>query len=317
MEADPNIVVLGEDVGAMGGVFGTTRDLQRRFGEWRVRDTPISEMGFTGMAVGLALAGLRPLVEVMFVDFIGVCLEQVYNAMAKNHYMSGGHVEMPIVLKTAGGCIGSAAQHSQCLWGTFAHLPGMRVVTPSSPYDARGMMASALRSRDPVVYIEHKTLLLLKDRDFPHVDSIPTERYATPLEGAAVVREGHDLTLATLSAGVRLALHAAGALAEDGIDVEVIDLRAVVPLDAATVAASASRTGHLLVVDEDYLSFGLSGELITRVIEHLSPGPLPTVARHALPDVPIPAARTLEEAVVPNADSIARAARALLARKRP
>ena len=177
MERDERIVVIGEDVGRMGGVFGTTRRLQELFGDKRVRDTPISELGFTGMGVGLALAGYRPLVELMFVDFIGVNLEQVYNAMAKNHYMSGGTVRMPMVLKTAGGCIGSAAQHSQTLWGLFAHLPGMRVVVPSSPYSAKGLMASALESDDPVVYIEHKGLLLLRGADFTHGRQVPDGRY--------------------------------------------------------------------------------------------------------------------------------------------
>jgi acetoin:2,6-dichlorophenolindophenol oxidoreductase subunit beta len=306
--------VLGEDVGRQGGVFGSTRGLQKRFGDKRVRDMPISEMAFTGMGVGLAMAGYRPMIEVMFVDFIGVCLEQVYNAAAKNHYMSGGAVRMPIVIKTAGGYIGSAAQHSQCLWGTFAHLPGMHVVAPSSPYDSKGLMAAALASDEPVVYLEHKGLLLAKCADFTHGADVPKERYTVPIGQAAVVRDGADLTIATLSASVRDSLTAAAELAGEGIDVEVIDLRSVVPLDADTVAASVGRTGRLLVVDEDYLSFGLSGELITRVIERLGPAAVQAVARHAVPDVPIPAARTLEEAVVPGPASIAAAVRALAAR---
>ncbi len=168
MEQDDTIVVLGEDVGRMGGVFGSTRDLHNRFGEWRVRDTPIAEMGFTGMGVGLAMAGYRPLVEIMFADFIGVCLEQVYNAAAKNRYMSGGNVAQPIVFKTAGGILGAAAQHSQCLWGLFAHLPGLKVVVPSNPYDYKGLMAASLRSPDPVVYIEHKELLVRRADQFRH-----------------------------------------------------------------------------------------------------------------------------------------------------
>jgi acetoin:2,6-dichlorophenolindophenol oxidoreductase subunit beta len=311
MERDDRILVLGEDVGKLGGVFGATRRLQQRFGEKRVRDTPISELGFTGMAVGLALAGYRPLVELMFVDFIGVNLEQVYNAMAKNHYMSGGTVRMPIVMKTAGGCIGSAAQHSQTLWGLFAHLPGMRVVAPSCPYDAKGMMAAALETDDPVVYIEHKGLLLLRSADFSHGAAVPSERYTVDLAKAAVVRAGSDVTVATLSGTVRSALIAADELAAEGADVEVIDLRSVVPLDSAAVAESVARTRRLLVVDEDYLSFGLSAELVVRVLEALGPTAVERFGRHAVPDVPIPAARTLEEAVVPNAASIAAAVREL------
>ena len=309
MESDDRVVVIGEDVGHMGGVFGATRNLQRRFGTQRVVDTPISEMGFTGLAVGMAMAGWRPLVEVMFVDFVGVCLEQIYNAIAKNHYMSGGRVRMPIVVKTAGGCIGSAAQHSQCLWATFAHLPGMLVVAPSNPYDAKGLMAAALRSDDPVVFIEHKALMLRRAGDFSIGGQVPSEAYEIPIGRAAVVRPGSDLTLATLSATVLSALDAADLLAGEGVDIEVIDLRSVVPLDVEAVAASVQKTNRLLVVDEDYLSFGLTAELAVRVIEMLGPTAVDRVVRHAVPDVPIPAAITLEQAVVPNADSIAEAAR--------
>jgi pyruvate dehydrogenase E1 component beta subunit len=309
MERDDRVLVLGEDVGRGGGVFGSTRGLFRAFGEDRVRDTPISEMAFTGMGVGLAMEGYRPVIEIMFVDFIGVCLEQVYNAAAKIPYMSGGAVRMPLVFKTAGGCIGSGAQHSQCLWGTFAHLPGLRVVAPSCPYDSKGLMAAAIESDDPVVFIEHKGLLLRKAADFLYGGDVPKERYTVPLGRAAVVRPGSDLTVVTLSRSVSDAMEAAQALALEGIDVEVVDLRSVVPLDMDTVCASLQRTRRLLVVDEDYLGFGLSGELITRAVERLGPRGLDQVARHGLPDVPVPGARSLEEAVVPGAESVAAAIR--------
>ncbi len=305
MDRDPSIVCIGEDIGKAGGVFGATRGLQERFGADRVLDAPIAEMAFTGMGVGLAQAGMRPLIEIMFADFIGVCLEQVYNAAAKIHYMSGGRQRMPIVFKTAGGCIGSAAQHSQSLWGLFAHLPGLKVVAPCNPHDHKGLMAAALRSDDPVVFIEHKALLLRKGRDFLHHPDIPDGAYEVPIGEAAVVRHGSDVTLATLSATVEHALAAAETVAGEGISVEVIDLRSVVPLDTATVAGSAGRTGRLLVVDEDYLSFGLSAELTLRVIETLGLDGLRQVDRLAVPDVPIPAALSLEKAVVPNADMIA------------
>ena len=305
MERDETILCLGEDIGRAGGVFGATKGLQERFGKGRVVDTPIAEMGFTGMGVGLAQAGMRPLVEIMFVDFIGVCLEQVYNAAAKIPYMSGGRQRMPMVIKTAGGCIGSAAQHSQCLWGLFAHLPGMKVVAPCNPHDHKGLMAAALRSDDPVVFIEHKALLLRKGRDFRHHPDVPDGAYTVPIGEAAVVRRGSDVTLATLSATVEHALAAAEDLAGEGLSVEVIDLRSVVPLDADTVAESAGRTGRLLVVDEDYLSFGLSAELSLRVIDLLGLSGLRQVARLAVPDVPIPAALSLEKAVVPGAEMIA------------
>ncbi|MBO6640341.1 MAG: alpha-ketoacid dehydrogenase subunit beta [Roseitalea sp.] len=311
MERDDTIVCIGEDIGKAGGVFGATAGLQERFGADRVLDAPISEMAFTGMGVGLAQAGMRPLIEIMFVDFIGVCLEQVYNAAAKIHYMSGGRQRMPIVFKTAGGNIGSAAQHSQCLWGLFAHLPGLKVVAPCNPHDHKGLMAAALRSDDPIVFIEHKALLLQKGRDFRHHPDIPDRAYTIPLGEAAVVRQGSDVTLATLSATVETALEAAEIVADEGISVEVIDLRSVVPLDTPTVARSAARTGRLLVVDEDYLSYGLTAELSMRVIEQIGLDGLRQIDRLALPDVPIPAALSLEQAVVPGTDAITAKLRAM------
>ncbi|MFT4305904.1 MAG: transketolase C-terminal domain-containing protein, partial [Microbacterium sp.] len=232
------------------------------------------------------------------------CLEQVYNAVAKIPYMSGGRVPMPVVIKTAGGSIGAAAQHSQNLWGLFAHLPGLRVVAPSNPYDSKGMIAAAVRSDDPVVFIEHKGLLLQRAADFVFGAAVPKERYDVPLDRAAIVRPGEDLTLATLSGSVRHAVAAATAAAERGVDVEVVDLRSVVPIDWQTVCSSVSRTRRLLVVDEDYLGFGLSGELVTGVVERLGLGGMDVVARHGNPDVPVPAALSLEREIVPDADSI-------------
>lgn len=313
LERDPRTLLLGEDVGYSGGTFGASRRLYRRFGEWRVRDTPISEMGFTGMAVGLAMSGWRPIVEVMFVDFIGVCLEQIYNAMAKNRYMSGGAVAMPITIRTAGGSIGVAAQHSQALWGMLAHLPGLKVVAPSNPYDYRGLLAASIEDDDPVVFIEHKDAYLRRIRDFPLGTSIPDGRFTVPLGEANVVREGSDLTIATLSTMVERSLAAAETLAADGIQAEIVDLRTVVPLDHGTVVASVGRTGHLLVVDEDYRSFGLSGELVARTVEALGPGGFRGVRRLAEPDVPIPAAKSLEDVIIPSVASIAAAARDLVA----
>lgn len=307
MERDPSVVVIGEDVGLQGGVFGATRGLQKAFGADRVLDTPISETAITGMGVGLAIDGFRPVLEIMFVDFIGVCLDQVYNSIAKNHYMSGGNVKMPIVLKTAGGCIGSGAQHSQCLWGLFAHLPGLKVVTPSNPYDAKGLMASAVESDDPVVYIEHKKLLLTRAEDFPFGTDVPQERFTIPIGQASIVREGSDVTIVTLSGSVLDAYAAADRMAAEGLSVEVVDLRSVVPLDMQTIIDSVRKTGKLMIVDEDYLSFGLSGEIIARLVEMDA---LPSVVhRLAVPDVPIPGALSLEQVVVPNTDSILEALR--------
>lgn len=312
MERDSRVVVIGEDVGFQGGVFGATRGLQKKFGAERVIDTPISETAITGMGVGLAMEGYRPVLEIMFVDFMGVCLDQIYNAIAKNHYMSGGKVKMPIVIKTAGGCIGSGAQHSQCLWGTFAHLPGLKVVAPSNPYDAKGLMASAVESDDPVVFIEHKKLLLTRAEDFTFGSDVPAERYSIPLGKAAILKEGTDLTIATLSGTVLPAVSAAQRLGAEGISCEVIDLRSIVPLDVETVARSVAKTGRLLVVDEDYLSFGLSAELVTRVYE--AGVAVRAFSRHAVPDVPIPGALSLEQAVVPQEESIYHSAKELAVR---
>jgi pyruvate dehydrogenase E1 component beta subunit len=306
---EPRTLLLGEDVGYSGGTFGASRRLFRQYGEWRVRDTPISEMGFMGMAVGLAMSGWRPIVELMFIDFIGVCLEQVYNGMAKNRYMSGGKAGMPITIRAAGGAIGVAAQHSQALWGMLAHLPGLKVVAPSNPYDYKGLLAAAVEDDDPVVVIEHKDAYLRPIREFALGSTVPDERYTVPLGQAAIVRSGSALTIATLSTMVERSLEAAGRLAADGIEAEVIDLRSVVPLDHETVVNSVAQTGSLLVVDEDYRSFGLSGELITRTIEALGPSGVHAIRRLAEPDVPIPAAKVLEGAVIPSVAAIESAAR--------
>ncbi|MDH3690746.1 MAG: alpha-ketoacid dehydrogenase subunit beta [Gammaproteobacteria bacterium] len=313
MERDDKIIMLGEDVGQIGGVFGTSRGLQQRFGEKRVRDTPISEMAFTGMGVGLAMAGYRPLVEIMFADFIGACFEQIINAMSKIPYMSGGNTKIPMVLKTAAGCIGSAAQHSQCLWGTFAHLPGMHVVVPSNPYDYKGLMAAALESDNPVIYIEHKSQMHKRSATFLNNQPVPEERYTVPIGKAAVTRVGSDVTIVAISAHAEHSLVAAETVAAEGIDVEVVDLRSIVPLDIDTVSESAAKTGRLLVVDEDYQSFGLSAEVITRVFESLGPTALKQFSRHTTLDLPIPAAKPLEQVVIPSADSIAAAVRKLAA----
>jgi len=313
MERDETIVVIGEDVGKMGGVFGASRGLMTRFGDKRVRDMPISEMAFTGMGVGLCMAGYRPLVEIMFVDFIGACFEQILNAMSKIPYMSGGNTKMPMVLKTAAGCIGSAAQHSQCLWGTLAHLPGIHVVAPSNPYDYKGLMASALESDNPVVFIEHKSQLHQKSQTFFNNRPVPDERYTVPIGKAAVSRVGSDLTIVAPSAHAEHSLAASEVLSNENIDAEVVDLRSIVPLDIETLTKSVAKTGRLLVVDEDYRSFGLSGEIVTQVFETLGPSGLKQFFRHTMPNIPLPASRPLEEAVIPNTDSIILAAREMAA----
>ncbi len=307
MERDPGVVVLGEDVGKYGGIFGATGGLLDRFGPQRVLDTPISETAFIGLGIGAAVEGMRPIVELMFADFFGVCMDQIYNHMAKIHFESGGNVRVPMVLMmAAGGGYSDAEQHSQCLWGTFAHLPGMKVVVPSNPADAKGLMISAIRDDNPVVYIFHKGIMGLPwmAKNPRSIAPVPEEPYETPIGQAAVVRAGSDATVVTLSLSVHHALDVAEKLAPEGLDLEVIDLRSLVPLDTATILSSVARTGRLLIVDEDYQSFGLSGEIAARVAE-TDPGLLRAPLRRvAVPDVPIPYARSLERAVLPTPERI-------------
>ena len=316
MERDPAVVVLGEDVGAYGGIFGATGGLLEQFGPDRVLDTPISETAFIGLGIGAAVEGMRPVVELMFADFFGVCMDQIYNHMAKIHFESGGNVKVPMVLTmAAGGGYSDAEQHSQCLWGTFAHLPGMKVVVPSNPADAKGLMISAIRDDNPVVYVFHKGIMGLPwMAKNPRSNApVPEEPYETPIGKAAVAREGTDATVATLSLSVHHALDVAEKMAkQDGVDLEVIDLRSLVPLDTDTVLSSVARTGRLLVVDEDYQSFGLTGEIAARVAE-TDPGLLRAPLRRvAVPDVPIPYARSLEQAVLPTRERIEAAVRDLV-----
>jgi pyruvate dehydrogenase E1 component beta subunit len=307
MERDPTVFYLGEDVGPYGGIFSSTAGLQEKFGTDRVIDTPISETAFIGLAIGAAVEGMRPIAELMFADFMGVCLDQIYNHMAKIHYESGGNVKVPMVLTTAvGGGYSDAAQHSQCLWGTFAHLPGMKVVVPSNPYDAKGLMTSAIRDDNPVVYMFHKGVMGLPwmAKNPRATADVPDGDYTVPIGEAQVVRPGSDVTLVTLSLSVHHALDAAESLMGQGIDVEVIDLRSLVPLDREAILGSVAKTGRLVVVDEDYRSFGLTGEVAATVTD-VDPGMLRApVARVANPDTPIPYSRPLEHTVLPRQDRI-------------
>jgi acetoin:2,6-dichlorophenolindophenol oxidoreductase subunit beta len=313
MARDPKVFVMGEDVGPYGGIFGSTTGLLQKYGEDRVRDTPISETGFIGAATGAAAEGMRPIVELMFVDFFGVCMDQIYNHLAKNTYMSGGAVRLPVVLTTAyGGGYNDAAQHSQTLYGVFAHVPGLKVVVPSNAYDAKGLMTQAIRDDNPVMYFFHKGLMGLGWMTSPATaaTTVPEEPYVIPFGKAEVKRAGTDLTLVTVGLMVHRALEAA-AMLEKKLSVEVIDLRTLVPLDRATVVASVRKTGRLLVVDEDYRSFGLTGEIAATVAE--ADVPVRRFRRLAEPDVPIPYSRPLEQFVFPSAEKIAAAAQAVVA----
>lgn len=315
MERDPAVFYMGEDVGAYGGIFGSTTGLLERFGPDRIIDTPISETAFIGLGIGAAVEGMRPIVELMFSDFMGVCLDQIYNHMAKIHFESGGNVKVPMVLTmAAGGGYSDGAQHSQCLWGTFAHLPGMKVVVPSNPADAKGLMTSAIRDDSPVVYVFHKGVMGLPwmAKNPRSIDEVPDGDYTVPIGKARIARQGSDATVVTLSLSVHHALDVAEKLAPQGIDLEVIDLRSLVPLDREAILESVAKTGRLVVVDEDYLSFGVSGEVVATVAE-TDPGLLRSApARVAVPDVPIPYAHALEYAVLPRQDRIEQAVRTVL-----
>ncbi len=306
MRADEEVFYMGEDVADYGGIFDSTQGLLEEFGHDRIMDVPISETAYIGAAVGAAQAGMRPIAELMFVDFFGVGMDQIYNQMAKNTYMSGTNVNVPMVLTTAvGGTYNDAAQHSQTLYGTFAHLPGMKVVVPSTAYDAKGLMHNAIRDDDPVVYMFHKRLMgigWMPAPDGPKTP-VPEEEYTIPFGSADVKREGEDVTVVTLGLHVHRAIEAAEDLAEDGIDAEVVDLRTLVPLDTETVLESVAKTGRLVVVDEDYRSYGVTSEIVARVAEE-DLASLEAVSRLAVPDVPIPYSRPLENEVIPATEDI-------------
>jgi pyruvate/2-oxoglutarate/acetoin dehydrogenase E1 component len=316
MTRNAEVFVMGEDIGSYGGIFGATGGLLDKFGKDRVMDTPISETAFIGAATGAAAAGLRPIVELMFVDFFGVCMDQIYNHMAKNTYMSGGQVKLPVVLTTAiGGGYSDAAQHSQCLYATFAHMPGLKVVVPSNAYDAKGLMIQAIRDDNPVVFMYHKGIMGLPWMAYLSGSSntVPEEPYTIPFGQAHVMKEGTDLTIVSISQMAQKSMLAANELAELGIHAEVIDLRTLVPLDTSTVLASVRKTGRLLVADEDYLGFGLSGEIAGLIGENLDTLTLKApIKRLAVPNVPIPYSRPLEQFVIPQVGGIINAARQLM-----
>jgi len=307
MQNDKRVFVMGEDIGELGGVFGNTRGLLEEFGKERIRDTPISETAFIGAAVGAAQDGMRPVVELMFADFFGVCFDAIYNLMAKNIYFSGGGVKVPMVLMTStGGGYSDGGQHSQCLYGSFAHLPGMKVVSPSNAYDAKGLMTAAMRDDGPVIYMYHKGLQGMGwlGTEAGATVNTPEQSYEVEIGKAKIIRKGKDVTLVGLAMGVHNALKAADSLAEQGVSAEVIDLVSLVPLDRETVINSVAKTGRLIVVDEDYHSYGVSGEIIATVTEHDISKLKAAPKRVTYPDVPIPYARNMEQFCLPNPEKI-------------
>jgi acetoin:2,6-dichlorophenolindophenol oxidoreductase subunit beta len=307
MRADPTVVVFGEDVASLGGVFATTQGLLAEFGAARVYDTPISEAAFIGAAVGMATSGLKPVVELMFVDFVGVCLNSIYNLAAKNCYFSGGAVPVPMVLMTSvGGGYSDAAQHSQCLYATFGHLPGLKVVIPANAHDAKGLMIAAIRDPNPVVFMFHKALQgmgWLSTLSSSIVD-VPSAPFEVPIGQARIAQTGTDVTIVTLGATVHAALVAAEKLAATGISAEVVDLRTIAPLDRATIVQSVRKTGRLISADEDYASYGVAAEVIASACEDDAVRWKAAPVRIAYPDVPPPFAPVMEQALLPDADKI-------------
>ena len=306
MQRDPNIYVAGEDVGVYGGIFGVTGGLLDQFGDKRVRDTPITESAIVGTAVGAAAAGLRPVIELMFVDFIGVALDQLYNQAAKMKYMFGGKAKLPITLRaTCGAGMGAAAQHSQCLEAWFMHIPGLKVVMPSTPYDAKGLLISAIRDDNPVVFLEHKML-------YGTQGEVPEESYAIPLGKADIKREGKDITVVATAMTVGRALSAAEKLARNGISLEVVDPRTLSPLDEQTILNSVKKTHRLLIVHEEVKFAGSGAEIAAMVAEKAFDYLDAPIVRIGAPFTPVPFSPPLEQEFIPSEEKIIQAAKKMM-----
>jgi pyruvate dehydrogenase E1 component beta subunit len=308
MRRDPRVCILGEDVAEAGTPFKVLSGLVEEFGKERVVDTPISEAGFTGLAVGAAMTGMRPVVDIMFGDFITLTMDQMANQAAKVHYMSGGKWKVPMVMRTTlGAARRSAAQHSQSLHAWFSHVPGLRVVLPSTPYDAKGLLKTAIRDENPVVFFEDKMMFKMKG-------PVPAEEYTIPLGVADVKREGRDITIVGTSSMVQVALGAAKLLEEIGVSAEVIDPRTTWPLDEQKLIESAKKTSRAIVVDEGYGRYGVAAEIAAVIAEgafYSLDGP---VKRIGAMHVPIPFSPPLEDATVPNEQAVFELARELCGR---
>jgi acetoin:2,6-dichlorophenolindophenol oxidoreductase subunit beta len=304
MARDATVHLLGEDVAA-GGAFGVTQGLVQKYGTERVRNTPISEAAIAGLATGAALCGLRPVLEIMFIDFATLAIDCLVNQSAKYRFMSGGQLAVPMVVRTQSGAAGgAAAQHSQSLEAWFTHVPGLTVVAPSSPVEAYGLLKSAIRIGDPVLFIEHKRLYAMKE-------ALPAQGGLPPIGKARIARAGTDLTLIAYSAMVRTALEAADELATDGLSAEVIDVRTLMPLDMATIAASVAKTHRVLIAHEAVTAGGWGAEIAARIGYDLFDELDAPVTRVGSAFAPIAFAPELEQALLPGARSIARAARNL------
>jgi pyruvate/2-oxoglutarate/acetoin dehydrogenase E1 component len=315
MERDKTVILMGEDVAggagapgeddAWGGVLGVTKGLYGKFGD-RVMDTPITESAFVGAAVGAATSGLRPVVELMFIDFMGVCFDQIFNQAAKFRYMFGGNAETPVVIRTMYGAgFRAAAQHSQCLYPLFTHIPGLKVVTPSTPYDAKGLLIQSIRDNDPVVFCEHKALYTLEG-------DVPEEAYTIPFGEANVTREGDDVTIVTLGRMLQVAHEAADALAKDGINCEVVDLRTTSPMDTDTIIESVENTGRLVVLDESHPRCSIATDVSAIVAQEAFGALKAPIQMVTAPHTPVPFAENLEDLYIPDAANVQDAVRKVM-----
>lgn len=299
MARDENVFIIGEDVGGPGGAFSATKGLLETYGDRRVRDTPISESAIVGLAIGAAAQGLRPVAEIMFADFLTVCMDQIVNQMAKTRYMFGGMYKLPLVVRApGGGGLNAGPQHSQCLESWFAHIPGLKVIMPATPYDVKGLLKSAIRDDNPVIFLENKALYGSKGE-------IPDEEYLVPIGKADVKRTGKDVTVVTASRMVHEALDAAASLSNEGIDVEVIDLRTISPLDKETIFKSVEKTSRLVVAHEAVKAFGFGAEISALVSEEMLDYLDAPVLRVGGPFVPVPF--NLEKYYLPNAEDVVKA----------
>lgn len=303
--SDPNVFSIGEDIAVYGGQLRCSYDLIEHFGEGRIMDTPISENAIIGTAIGSSMLGLRPIVEISYIDFIGVCFDQIMNQAAKLRYMYGGRVSLPLVIRTQGGAgLGNGAQHSQSLEALLAHIPGIRVVIPSNAYDAKGLLLRAIRDNNPVVFIEHKALYKKKCE-------VPEEPYECDYT-CDIKRQGKDITIIAYSSMVDQSLKAAKELAEQGIEAEVIDVRCLEPFDAETVLASVKKTGKAVIAHEACAKGGFGAEIASVIQEKVFEDLKRPIQRVGAPNVPVPFAPVLEDAYLPNDQDILKAAKSIL-----
>jgi len=303
LSRDPRVFIMGENIAVGEGAFGATTGLLKEFGPDRIRDTPLSEIGFLGAGVGAAVTGLKPVVEIMFVDFIGVTMDPILNQAAKLRYMSGGKIKVPLVVRTAwGGGMSAASQHSQSLASIITHIPGLKCVVPSTPYDAKGLLISAIRQDDPIFFFEHKFLYGIKG-------PVPEEAYTVPIGKADIKRAGDDVTVVAIGRMVHLALEAAALLEKEGKSVEVVDPRSLSPLDEDTILASVKKTGRLVVVDESHPRCSVATDIAalaaTKGLEYLDAPVRMVTGAHT----PVPFSPTLEAAYLPSTERIVAAIR--------